>query len=231
MRHPTLLLVLLSILAVSGCHGTLALFGVDDDSTAGDDDDSTVGDDDDSTVGDDDDSTVGDDDDSTVGDDDDSTVGDDDDEPDHVDCGPWVVPQGPGGEVRVFSGDVFLQQTSAGWVWQGCEVERYFESSGAFDCENYWLVTGSMVGWDAGAEAADYALEFEYQSGPTSCGGEGDDEWRYLVDYDFGAGELDLYWANPGGGNWSLWASTLFSINAAQTEVTFDYVTEFLGAR
>ncbi len=244
MRLFHLLFVLL-LFVLAGCHGSLSFVLADDDDAVGDDDDSvgddddsvgdddgSVGDDDDSTAGDDDDSTPGDDDDSTPGDDDDSTPGDDDDdEPEHVDCGPWVTPQAGDGEVRVFSGEASLQETSAGWVWEGCEVERFFESSGALDCENLWEASGSMTNWDSGAQAAEYLLEFTYQQGPTSCGGEGDEDWRYLVDYDFGASTLELYWANPGGGNWTSWASAPFVMNGAQTEVEFEYSTEFMGAR
>ena len=235
MRHSPRLLVLLLALAFPACHGSLSIDIGDDDDSAGDDDDAvgddddSVGDDDDS-VGDDDDS-VGDDDDS-VGDDDDS-VGDDDDsvDQDHVDCGPWVVPSAGAGEVRIFSGDVLLQETSGGWVWDGCEVERYFDASGALDCENHWVVTGSMIDWDGGDQAAEYFLEFAIQSGPTACGDEGDDAWRYLVDYDFGAGTLELYWANANQGGWNEWADAPFVMNSAQTQVEFEYATEFLEAR
>lgn len=230
------LLVLLLALAVPACHGTLNIeLGDDDDSSSDDDDavgddDDSVGDDDDS-VGDDDDS-VGDDDDSTPGDDDDS-VGDDDDATDPVggDCGPLVTPSAGDGAVRIFSGEAFLQETSAGWGWEGCEVERFFDGSGALDCENHWLVTGSMVNWDIGAQAAEYYLEFAIQPGPTACGDEGDEDWRYLVDYDFGASTLELYWANANGGGWNSWAEAPFVMNGAQTQVEFEYVTEFMGAR
>ena len=239
MRRLFLLFISLLVLAMAGCPGTLTFISGDvgqlgdDDDSLGDDDDS-VGDDDDS-VGDDDDS-VGDDDDSVPGDDDDSVPGDDDDdvEPEHVDCGPWVVPSTGNNEVRVFSGDALLELTSNGWVWTGCEVERYFDSSGNLDCENHWLVGGQMTQWDTGATAAEYYLEFSIQGGPTACGaGEDEDEaWRYLVDYDFAAATLDLSWANAnGGGGWSLWSEAPFVINGDQSEVEFEYITDVMEAR
>ena len=241
MRLLCRLILALFALALVGCPGTLTIItgeigqpGNDDDS-AGDDDDSvgddddSVGDDDDS-VGDDDDS-VGDDDDS-VGDDDDS-VGDDDDvvEPEHVDCGPWVVPSVGDAEVRVFSGDVFLEFTNGVWVWDGCEVERFFDGSGNLDCENHWLVEGLMTQWNAGATSAEYYLEFSIQDGPTACGDEEDENWRYLVDYDFVATTLNLSWANADGGAWSPWAEAPYVINGAQTEVEFEYITDVMEAR
>jgi len=234
------LFILVLALALAGCPGTLTFISGDvgqlgdDDDSLGDDDDS-VGDDDDS-VGDDDDS-VGDDDDSlgddddSVGDDDDSVGDDDDVEPDHVDCGPWVVPSTGNDEVRVFSGDAFLELTNSGWVWVGCEVERYFDSSGNLDCENYWLVGGQMTQWDGGATAAEYYLEFTIQGGPTACGDGENEDWRYLVDYDFPASTLDLSWANADGGGWSLWSEAPFVMNGNQTEVEFEYITEVMGAR
>ena len=234
MRMLCRLILSLLALALAGCPGSLTIITGDvgpigdDDDSVGDDDDS-VGDDDDS-VGDDDDS-VGDDDDS-VGDDDDS-VGDDDDVvgPEPVDCGPWVVPSVGDAEVRVFSGDAFLELTSSGWVWDGCEVERFFDSTGNLVCENHWLVEGQMTQWNPDATSAEYYLEFAIQGGPTACGDGEDEEWRYLVDYDFLAGNLDLSWAFANQGGWSPWAEASFVINRAQTEVEFEYVTDVMEAR
>ncbi len=168
-----------------------------------------------------------------LGDDDDS-VGDDDDvvDPDHVDCGPWVVPSIGDAEVRMFSGNAYLEETNGGWFWDGCEVERFFDSSGNLVCENHWLVDGQMTQWNAGATSAEYYLEFTIQGGPTACGDGEDEEWRYLVDYDFDMSELDLYWASANGGGWSSWAAeTPFMIDGAQTEVEFEYITDVMEAR
>ena len=112
------------------------------------------------------------------------------------------------------------------------EVERFFDTSGNLVCENHWLVEGQMTQWNSGATSAEYYLEFAIQGGPTACGDGEDEEWRYLVDYDFFAGNLDLSWAFANGGGWSSWAAeTPFAINGAETEVEFEYVTDVMEAR
>jgi hypothetical protein len=234
MRILRLLALLLALpLLLVACRGSLSIGTPDDDddSAAGDDDDAADDDDatdDDDAVDDDDvvdDDDIAPDDDDLVPDDDDIAP-DDDDAVDHYDCGPWDVPGG-GGEQDTYTGYVWLEETVQGWYWEGCEAQRFFEN-GNFDCERVWLTTGYMYQWDAGDESAAYSLEFDAVNGfPSSCGNTDDQEWRYLIDYDFGASELDLYYGQPEGGNWNYWAHSPFWINGGQTQVEFEYSTGF----
>jgi len=149
--------LLLALLLLTGCHGTLTLFGYE---PAGDDDDVT-GDDDDAT-GDDDDAT-GDDDDAT-GDDDDATGDDDDSVPSGV-CAPdWDLNCGEGATDNYNNGgegstNSVLQYSCFDAEWTGPEYTYTYEA------EVDGTHTVSLYGFQGD-------LDLFVLDGPGTCAGE-----------------------------------------------------------
>lgn len=150
-------------------------------------------------------------------------------------CGPYVEPTAfeRGREISVRSGDTVLRRSGAfsfDWTWSGCEVERFFDRDGLFDCETYWDATGSLQDIAGGGPEFVYRVARVVNTEFTTCEPSEDSVTRYGLEVQWLDGTMNLSEADPGAPpEWLLLSEEApFESNDLFTRVELHYVSGFI---